>query len=293
MTTQNTRKETVLERLHKKSISAKDIANQFWCEKQMELNYVSQATPTAAMNRGSAIHAQLQVQVYKPLSVEPVSWPDRMYKQAYENILSLNTLAQERMAREIKIYGSINGYTVAGQIDEIRMADGKAVIVETKTTTSSKFTPEYTRPHVVQIMLYRKMLQELVDGSYGYRNLDALYRMQSMRLSEGFAAGLREIGVKEELMTVGAVYTRMFAAMASLPQLSDALVLHYVNRKSGEDAGDITVDYDREKLGKDITYALGYWNGEREASPVAESDRWKCNICRFYGKQCTVWYQGA
>ena len=138
------------------------------------------------------------------------------------------------------------------------------MIVETKTTASARFTPEYIRPHAVQIMLYRKLLQELADGSYGYRNLDALYRISTMRLSEGFANGLREIGVKEELMTVGAVYARMFAAMSSLPQLSDSLTLHYVNRKTGEDAGDINVDYDKEKLGRDISYALGYWNGERE-----------------------------
>ena len=259
----------------------------------MELNYATQAAPTAAMNKGSAIHAQLQEQVYRPLSVEPATWPDRMYKQAYENILSLNTLAEKMMAREIKIYGSINGYTVAGQIDELRMAGGKAVIVENKTTTSSSFNPEYTKPHVVQIMLYRKMLQELREGSYGYGNLDALYKLNTLKLSAGFAQGLREIGVKSELMTVVAIYSRMFTAMSSLPELSDSLILHYVNRNTGQQAGELGVQYNADELGSQLSYAMGYWNGERQASPVAQSEKWKCRICRFYGKQCTAWYPGA
>lgn len=290
MTNNQSPKQTVLERLHKKSISAKDIANQFWCEKQMELYYTTEATPTAIMNKGSAIHERLQVEVYKPLQIEPQTWPDRMYKQAYENIMTLNTLIEKKIARELKIYGSINGYTIAGQIDEIRMVDGKAVVVENKTTRmGASFTPAYVKPHNVQIMLYRKMLQELREGAYKYQNLEMVYRMSQMSLSENFRKGLKDIGVKEELMTVSAVYNKMFNSIMAMPEISDSLILHYFDRESNETVAELTIAYNKEELSKELVYALKYWNGEREAMPVDESEKWKCRICRFYQKKCFVW----
>ena len=114
-------RQNALQRLNKKSISAKDIANQFWCEKQMELYYTNGEKQTYAMQQGSAIHAKMQDEVYVPLTVEPASWADRLYKTAYENIQTLNTLRKESLSREFKVYGSLNGYNVAGQIDELRM----------------------------------------------------------------------------------------------------------------------------------------------------------------------------
>jgi exonuclease V len=289
----NTPKQNVLERLHKRSISAKDIAGQFWCEKQMELSYIHGFAPTKIMNAGTEIHQKLQVEVFKPLELEPVSYPDRMYKTAYENILTLKTLEEKGVARELKIYGSINGYTVVGQVDELRMSDGKVVIVENKTTnsTKSKFSPQYTKPHEIQIMLYKRMLDDLKSGSYSYNNFNAYYKVSGMRLSDGFAAGLKAMGINDSLINVGAIFTKMFERIVSLSELSNALKLNYVGRETRENIAEITVNYDRESLSSDIVYAMKYWNGERDAAPVPEEEKWKCNVCRFFGKQCFVWFE--
>ncbi len=292
MSNTNPPKQTVLEKLHKKSISAKDISGQFWCERQMELSYMHGFPKTKAMDGGSAIHQQLQKEVYVTLDVEPVTWPDKMYRTAYENLRTLGTLMEKGVARELKIYGSINGFLVVGQIDELRMKDGKVVVVENKTTSSGgRMSQQYLKPHIVQIALYRKMLEDIRSGSYKFVNLDAHYRLSQSVLSPGFVNGLRGIGVKDDLMSLNAIYSKMFGAMAAIPELSNSLLLHYVDRATKETISDMAVDYDWESLHRDLIYALKYWNGEREPSPVPEDEVWKCKICRFFGSKCTVWYE--
>ena len=293
MSNTTTPKTNVLEKLHKKSISAKDIATQFWCEKQMELSYLYGFKTNKAMDKGSAIHQQMQVQVYRELTVEAVTWPDKMYKTAYENILTMGTLMEKGVARELKIYGAINGFLVVGQIDELRMAGGKIVIVENKTTgdRSGKMSPEYTRPHFVQALLYRKLLEELRKQLFNFQNLDAYYKLSLSSLSPTFIAGLKSIGVKDDLLSIKGIYTSMFEKMGRLPELSDDVLIHYVNRSNNEVVADLTVKYERDSLNKDLIYAMKYWNGERDASPVPETEKWKCRVCRFFGDKCLTWYQ--
>ena len=260
----------------------------------MELSYMYGFKSNKAMDKGSAIHQQMQVAVYKELTVEPLTWPDKMYRTAYENILTVNTLLERGIARELKIYGAINGYLVVGQIDELRMKDGKVVIVENKTTgdRSGRMSPQYTKPHFVQILLYRKLLAELRQRLYRFQNLDASYRLSQSTLSPDFVAGLKGLGIKDDLLSLKSIYTKMFEAVANLPELSDSLILHYVNSNTRETVADITVDYDGESINRDLIYALKYWNGEREANPVPEEEKWKCRVCRFFGKECMVWWAG-
>jgi exonuclease V len=286
-------RQNALQRLNRKSISAKDIANQFWCEKQMELYYTHPTRMTYAMEQGTAIHEKMQGEVYVPLTVEPATWPDRLYKTAYENILTLNTLHKDMMGRELKVYGSLNGYSVVGQIDELRMVNGKVTIVENKTTNPGrKLEAEYTKPHIVQVMLYRRMMDEIRDRAYGYQNFQVLYKTDTMKMSDKFIEGLKSIGLKDELLSLKEIYTRMFNEVSALPGFNDELVVHYLDRNTNKSITEMTVRYDRAAIDKDIIYALKYWNGERDAAPVPESEKWKCNICRFFGKECKVWWSG-
>ncbi len=286
-------KQTVLQKLNKKSISAKDIANQFWCEKQMELYYTHPAKMTYAMEQGTAIHGKMQEEVYVPLTVEPIAWPDRLYKSAYENLATLNTLLKDKLAREFKIYGSLHGYSVVGQIDELRMVNGKVTIVENKTTDPGrKLESEYIRPHVVQVMLYRWLMDEIRNKQYQYQNFSISYRSDTLKLSEKFIEGLKSIGVKDDLMTLNGIYNKMFNAVISLPELNNNLVVHYLDRRTRESITEMNVPYDPKAMNKDIIYAMKYWSGEREAAPVPESEKWKCKICRFYGKECKAWWTG-
>lgn len=284
-------RQNALQRLGKKSISAKDIANQFWCEKQMELYYTNGQKQTYVMQQGSAIHEKMQDEVYVPLAVEPVGWADRLYKSAYENILTLNTLKKDKLAREFKVYGALNGYSVVGQIDELRMVDGKVVLVENKTTNEGRtLGAEYTKPHIVQVMLYRKLMDDIKSKSYTSQNFSAYYKLDTLQLSDTFLKGLKSIGLRDELLGLKEIYNQMLMQVTMMPQLSDNLIVHYINRVTKGDLTEMTVKYSTDAINKDIIYAMKYWTGEREPAPVPESEKWKCKICRFFGKECKVWW---
>lgn len=285
-------KASVLVKLGKNSILATDIANQFWCERQMECNYLYGKKYTAAMRQGKKVNEALQNETYVPLTVEPVTYDDFLYKLGYENYMSLLALKSVGVCREVRIYGSVAGYKLVGQVDELKIVDGKTVVVETKTSASgASIDGVRSRPHIVQIMLYKRLLDDIRSRSYSFSNFSLLYRTASMKLSDTFVRGLTSIGVKSEFINVQEVYKLMFEELCALPEISDRLDISYVDRYSGKQVADLEVNYDPGKIGKDLMYAMRYWNGERESAPVPEEEKWKCNICKFFGKECTVWWK--
>jgi exonuclease V len=286
----NGKMEPALARLHKRSISATDICSQFWCEKQMELNYLKPTQPTKEMVGGSRIHEKLKEAVYMKLDAEPVTYGDALYKQAYENYMSLLSLREKGVCRELKIYGSFNGYRISGQVDEIRNADNKSMIVERKTVKDNKApNPSTSLLHRIQIMLYRKLLGDILEGSYTFDNFCNSYGIEKIRMSDQFTSALPSIGVREEFMGLTNIFRIMFREASSMQQLSDRLLISYMNRSDGKEATEVLIDYDRSFINGKLAHAMGYWNGEREASPVIEEEKWKCNFCRFFRNECTVW----
>jgi Exonuclease V - a 5' deoxyribonuclease len=290
----NGSEQNVLEKLHKSGITATDIATQFWCEKQLELNYLYKPTPTKAMEKGARMHEAWQAKVYVPLTVETRTYSDVMFKIAYENYTTLQKLKSEKVGRELMVYGSMNGYRFSGKIDELRIKENKVAIVEDKTVYKHMTADEpHTRPHVVQVMLYRKMLGDIKEKLYSYDNFSNIYRLKSAKLSEEFVKGLRAIGLKDEYINIESMYARMFQEMQSMPELSDDLEIRYTDRRTNETVADLNVKYDPAAIAKSIGYAMQYWRGEREASPVIESENWKCKPCKFFGNQCKVWWTGG
>ena len=76
-----------------------------------------------------------------------------------------------------------------------------------------------------------------------------------------------------------------------MPEISDVLELRYFDRSTKQMVSNMKMNYDKQTLEEWLRYAMKYWSGEREAQPVSEAEKWKCNICRFFGKECTVWYK--
>ncbi len=290
----NGSEQTVLEKLHKSGITATDIATQFWCEKQMELNYLYKPAPTKAMEKGARMHEAWQAKVYVPLTVETRTYSDVLFKIAYENYTTLQKLKSEKVGRELMIYGSMNGYRFSGKIDELRLKDNKVFIVEDKTVSKFMNSGEpHTRHHIVQIMLYRKMFGDIKDKLYSYENFSKVYKLKGSVLSDEFVKGLRSIGLKDEYLSLESMYKMMFSEMQAIPELSDDLEIRYTDRRNSETVADITVRYDVAAITKDLAYAMQYWRGERDAAPVIESEKWKCKPCKFFGNQCKVWWIGG
>lgn len=283
----------VLKRLGKSSIQVTDIANQFWCERQMEYNYLYGKKYTKFMARGKQMHEALQDEVYVPLTIEPVTYEDFMYKTAYENYRSLASLKEKGICRELRIYGSLNGYRLSGQIDEMKVVSGKSKIIERKTTDASrKLTEVYSRPHITQVMVYRMLLGDIKARKYTHENFSRIYGLTDEGLSDTFKRELHAMGIKDELISPYMMSKKMFEEFDAIPDLSNKLEVVYVDRFSGKQISSIEVDYDEEKMADKMTYVLKFWNGERESAPVAEAEKWKCNFCKFFGKECRVWWTG-
>ena len=112
-----------------------------------------------------------------------------------------------------------------------------------------------------------------------------------MKLSTQFIEGLKSIGVREDTLSMQSIYTKMFDGIMLMPELSDSLIIHYVSRDTDSQVADMAFNYDENALNGDIRHAMEYWTGQREADPVVEEEKWKCKPCRFFGKECTVWWQ--
>ncbi len=282
--------ENNLQKLGKKSLTASDISAQFWCERQMELNAMHGSRRTWAMKKGASIHKVMQDEVYEELKAEPMNYADRLYKEAYENCLNISRLKAEGVCREIKIYGSINGYTIVGKIDELRLVDGKIMIVEDKTTKHAEdISEEKMRPNKVQIELYRKLLGDAVDGSYSYANFSSTYRIEGMQLSEEFKDSLIDQGVGQDMTGLRAIWNRFFDLLKTFSGMSDNMEINYRSRQTGDLLVKVNMVYSKQRPDKEMIHARGYWNGERESLPGVEEEKWKCKMCQFFGNRCTVW----
>ncbi|MDE1845956.1 MAG: PD-(D/E)XK nuclease family protein [Candidatus Micrarchaeota archaeon] len=288
----------VLEKLKKNSILATDIASQFWCELQMELNYIHGKEYTKAMAGGAKVHKALEKEAHVAIEAEPQGYADFLYKEAYENYLAYKSLNEKGIGREIKVYGSINGFKVSGKIDELKVKDGKVVIVETKTKSLNakldgsnvKEIKETTmRTHKVQIMVYKKLLEDLWKREYTYQNFYTSYGIGKMLLSEKFLKQLELLSIPEEMRNLNAIYGLMFEQLYKIPQVSDTLIISYVDRATGEEFASVAVEYNKDDFDKTLKDIMGYWLGERTARPVTREENWKCNWCKFFGNECKVW----
>ena len=283
-------KKSVLAKLGKNSILVTDIASQYWCEKQMELNYLYGKQYTKAMAEGTKQHEELQAEVYVPLEIEPITYSDFFYKAGYENYMALKSLKKSGIGREIRIYGSINGYKLNGKIDELRLKEDEVFVIETKTKASSKeLTEPMTRPHKIQVLLYKKMLEDIKEGSYSYDNFYTTYIKGMKPISEKFVSEAEALGIEKSLLSLEKVYKLMFDEIKSLPRISNTVRVRYIDRFTGRESSTISFSYSKEEVEKLLIYAMGYWNGEREAQPVSKEEAWKCRFCRFYGNECKVW----
>ena len=282
---------TGLAKINKISIPVKDIASQLWCERQMEYYHTKRQYTTPAMQFGSAMHATREREVYVSKLPEPITYHDRLYKWAYDNYAGLKALPTAGCARELRIYGSINGFKVAGSVDELQLSNGKITIVEDKTIRPNL---ENTSPRIeadkMQLALYKRLVDDLQSGRYTYENFAKPFGIEGKTLSPDFLSAVKAIGIRDEMQSLEAIYAKMFEAMRALPEISNTIQLRYLHRDTGQLLNEISIPYDAAALNAYLVDAMKYWNGDREAQPVAEKDKWRCNICAFFGKECRTWW---
>lgn len=277
--------------LKKSSISVSDIASQYWCELQMENNYRYGQKITKAMKEGRVIHEELEEEVNIPIMLQPKSYPDSLYKILYTSLEATKALKANKKTREIQLYGSINGYKLVGKIDNLEIRNGMVIVSEDKTRQSNKMPSEAQQLiHRIQVMVYRKLLEDLRTGSYGFQNFDAAYKPAAMQLTDEFKRQLNAISVPAQSQSISSIAKELFTALNGMERISNTLIIRYIEQFTGKEIKQFTFEYSETEMNDIIKYILKYWNGERKAMPVPESEKWKCNHCMFFGKECKVWW---
>lgn len=259
----------------------------------MEYNYKYGKKITAQIKEGRAIHEELENEVNVPIILQPRNYPDALYRDLYRSYMAISALRENKRTREVSLYGSINGYTVVGKIDELQIGkDGGITILEDKTKQSDAIPSEsQSLTHKVQIMLYRKLLGDITSNSYGFRNFSVAYHIDEMVLTDEFKRQLDAINVDKGMQSLNEVAKKFFTSLGSVGKIDDNLHIRYINQFTGREIKLYKFDYKKEEMDDIIKYVLKYWNGERESMPVPENERWKCNYCVFFGKECKVWFK--
>jgi exonuclease V len=281
-----------MEKLHKRSIRATDIASQYWCERQMELNYIHGSRITKEIQKGKQLHEELENETNLPIVMEPRSYADVVYKMLYTSHVALQTLKSVGRSREIQIYGIAGGFDIAGKIDMLEIKDSSTIVWEDKTKASDNLPsdPQFLT-HRVQIMLYKRLIDDIREGRYTLEQYNKTHGTSSLKITSEFARQLDALTVEKSLQTVSAIAAKYFDELVKLPKTSPKLKIRYLNQFTGKEIKTFEVDYDAIEMGAMLDFALGYWKGQRESMPVPKEEMWKCNYCAFFGKECKVWWQ--
>ena len=283
-----------LKKLKKGSIRATDIAAQYWCERQMELQYIHGTRITAEIKKGAAMHEDLESEINTPIPIVlmPKSYADVMYKILYTSSEALETLFKNKKAREIQIYGAINGFPLVGKMDQLEIRDGEVFVWEDKTKTNDNLPNEpQLNTHKIQVMIYRKMVADIKDKLYTIGDFRKKYGIMTLIVTAEFSRQLDALQIPKSMQGVDAVAQRYFALLAKIEKLSETLHIRYINQFTGKEIKTYRFTYDEKEMQAAMEFVLKYWKGDRESLPVPEAEKWKCNYCSFFGKECKVWWQ--
>ncbi|MDE1811087.1 MAG: PD-(D/E)XK nuclease family protein [Candidatus Micrarchaeota archaeon] len=278
--------------MHKSSIRVSDISAQYWCERQMELNYIHGPSITKEIKKGSKIHEELEGEINVPIILQPKSYADSLYKALYTSHQAVATLKEKGVTREVQIYGSLGGYKVVGKIDQLQTENGETAILEDKTRGNDTMPSDaQVLTHRVQVMIYKKLLDDVNSGDYSAKNFTMAYKTANLKMTDEFVRQLDANQVDKGLQDMGAIAEAFFNDMRTLNKISNTLYVRYLNQFTRKEIKMERLQYDRNEAQGIIMHMLKFWNGERKSLPVPENEKWKCNWCVFFGKQCTVWWQ--
>ena len=283
-----------LERIHRSNISVTDIAAQYWCEKQMELNHIHGAKITKEIREGRAMHEHMESEVNEQISLQPKGYTDALYKNLYSSYKALEALEAHGKTREVQIYGSLSGYRIVGKLDELDSEGSETMIIEDKTRGSDTVPSDaQALTHKVQVLIYKKMLQDIKDGRYTADNFKSSYAVRTMLLTPEFTRQLDALGIEKQLQNVASIADAFFASAIKINGVSDTLCIRYINQYTGKQTNLIKFKYDEKEVQEIVRYVMKYWSGGREPQPVPEAEKWKCNMCRFFGNECKIWWPQA
>lgn len=279
-----------LRRFNKKTVSVTQIASQFWCEKQVELGLLFGRVKTKEMVEGRQQHKALEEEVIKFPEYRAYGWVDALAIKFNKTVECCRVLREGSKTRELPLYGKINNVFLAGVLDELEVKGDAVRLVDHKTRKANSLPNQAQRQTAeVQVMLYKRMLDDLKAGRFGWNELRGLYSLEEDKQT---TPQLKEQALESEKALPGfeldvvKAGEKAFEALRSLPRTSHELEVVYELQKDGSVIGSHSFAFDEARIERDVYRALDYWVGNRSAEKTG--DKWKCAFCEFKGRQCPV-----
>ena len=94
----------------------------------------------------------------------------------------------------------------------------------------------------------------------------------------------------EGRLSLAAVAKEFFNEFSGIKELSGTLCIRYINQFTGKEIKLYKFEYSQEEIDQMLAFSMKYWNGDRDALPVPFEEKWKCNYCVFFGKECKKWW---
>ncbi len=280
-----------MRKLKKYSIRVTDITSQYWCELQMELNYLYGKKITKQIFAGTTFHENLENKVNIPIILDPRNYADYLFKDFYKSYIALNSLDKNKKAREITIYGTLNNFKLIGKIDQIELKNNSIILIEDKTRSSGVIPSESQMiTQKIQIMVYKKMLDDIINKKFTFEMFKDSYSLDKLYLTDEFRRQLNAIKIEKDLQNLEIIVNKFFNMISQIKNLSNELRLRYINQSTGKEIKLYKFNYDDNYIKGVLDFSLKYWTGQRKPISVQESEKWKCSFCKFFGNECKIWW---
>ncbi len=279
---------SLLEKYGLTHLNVTHVSQQFWCERQVELSLVCPRGDTPETLAGQEIHKAYLLELVREASVETLTADDAAYVLLLNILNGLEQLMSEGITRELYVFGQAAGFPIAGIIDELSLNDGHIVLLDHKTRLRPTLPPPPSvKPTEVQVMLYRKLLEDLRNGDYSYGDFIADTGLnEGGTISDELRVQLESEGIVVEDGSVARLAREVFDAYGKLPPLSDFLIVRYVHQETGDHIGDKAILYDPRFLAHKLAHAGQFWEGQRKAARAGFREKWKCNYCEYKEGLC-------
>jgi len=205
-----------------KPLSVSDLTAGSWCELQHFYTLTlrdGKKTRTAAMKAGTDVHERLEREVCKKVVVEVSKREDTFGLKLWNIIQGLQTLRDTGIARELEVWGMVDGNVVNGIIDGLSYDNpdpeleedvisnrgsqasqssqhqlslgNKTIFVTDVKTRASKTPPSQAqvRAAIIQLFLYHRFLSQMASGRLDYLAVFERYGLDpDETFSDGFMA---------------------------------------------------------------------------------------------------------
>ncbi len=263
-------------------IAVTDLSAQLWCEKQLEFSLEKGRKETEEMRTGKDRHRELHEEIAVLVKVEPKTLVDSIALRLHNSQVGLKRLIFTGMTREIPLFGKINSLFLMGITDELIFRNNKFYILDTKTRQKRSMPSEaQKRTTRFQLMLYNKLIQDLIDKKFTTEDLLNFYSfIPSDKISDDFKKQINKIGDKIE-PNIKRLCNETFGLFQKLPLPEKTMKIRYEFQQNKQLIGEDEFNFDIASFQRDCNFVEEFWLGKRKAIPVGINNAWKCNYCEF------------